>query len=47
VPCIEAFNGRLRQECLNQHWFLLSLIDARDKIETGASLITRHAPTVR
>lgn len=29
---IEAFNGRLRQECLNQHWFL-SLQDARRKIE--------------
>jgi len=29
---IEAFNGRLRQECLNQHWFL-SLDDARAKIE--------------
>ena len=29
---IEAFNGRLRQECLNQHWFL-SLADARAKIE--------------
>jgi len=29
---IEAFNGRLRQECLNQHWFL-SLADARSKIE--------------
>ena len=29
---IEAFNGRLRQECLNQHWFL-SLSDARAKIE--------------
>jgi len=29
---IEAFNGRLRQECLNQHWFL-SLSDARSKIE--------------
>ena len=29
---IEAFNGRLRQECLNQHWFL-SLADARCKIE--------------
>ncbi len=28
---IEAFNGRLRQECLNQHWFL-SLADARHKI---------------
>ena len=29
---IEAFNGRLRQECLNRHWFL-SLNDARGKIE--------------
>lgn len=29
---IEAFNGRLRQECLNHHWFL-SLHDARSKIE--------------
>lgn len=29
---IESFNGRFRQECLNEHWFL-SLDDARDKIE--------------
>ncbi len=29
---IESFNGRLRQECLNQHWFL-SLDYARSKIE--------------
>ncbi len=29
---IESFNGRLRQECLNEHWFL-SLEDARTKIE--------------
>jgi len=29
---IESFNGRFRQECLNQHWFL-SLEDARTKIE--------------
>ena len=29
---IESFNGRLRQECLNVHWFL-SLDDARTKIE--------------
>lgn len=27
---VESFNGRLRQECLNQHWFL-SLGDAKDK----------------
>jgi putative transposase len=28
----ESFNGRLREECLNAHWFL-SLADARQKIE--------------
>ena len=30
---IESFNSRLRDECLNAHWFL-SLADARAKIET-------------
>ena len=29
---IEAFNGRFRAECLNQHWFL-TLADARKKME--------------
>jgi putative transposase len=29
---IESFNGRLRQECLNQNWFT-SLMDARQIIE--------------
>lgn len=29
---IESFNSRLRQECLNQHWFL-SLNDAKEKVE--------------
>ncbi|SFO45029.1 putative transposase, partial [Nitrosospira briensis] len=29
---VESFNGRLRQECLNAHWFL-SLEDARHKID--------------
>ena len=28
---VESFNGRFRQECLNEHWFL-SLDDARSKI---------------
>ena len=28
---VESFNGRLRQECLNEHWFF-SLADARRKI---------------
>ncbi len=30
---IESFNGRFRQECLNENWFL-SLQDAREKIGT-------------
>ena len=30
---IEAFNGRLRAECLNENWFL-SMDDARRKVET-------------
>ncbi len=29
---IESFNGRLRQECLEQHWFV-SMEDAKEKIE--------------
>jgi putative transposase len=29
---VESFNGRLRDECRNAHWFL-SLADARAKIE--------------
>lgn len=30
---IEAFNSKLRAECLNAHWFL-TLADAREKLET-------------
>ncbi len=30
---IEAFNGRLRAECLNENWFL-SMEDARSKVES-------------
>lgn len=29
---IESFNGRLRQECLNEHWFL-SLEDAQQRMD--------------
>jgi putative transposase len=29
---IESFNGRFRQECLNEHWFM-SFEDAREKVE--------------
>ncbi|WP_232100146.1 MULTISPECIES: integrase core domain-containing protein [Lonsdalea] len=31
-PFIESFNGSLRDECLNIHWFL-SLGDAQDKLD--------------
>ena len=31
-PFIEAFNGRLRQECLNQYWFF-SVEEARARVE--------------
>jgi transposase InsO family protein len=31
-PFVESFNGCLRDECLNAHWFL-SLADAKSKIE--------------
>ena len=30
---VEAFNGRVRVECLNAYWFL-SLADARKKMES-------------
>jgi len=30
---IEAFNSKLRSECLNAHWFM-SLADAQEKLET-------------
>lgn len=30
---VESFNGRLREECLNEHWFT-SLLQARTLIET-------------
>ncbi|QDT38376.1 hypothetical protein Pan189_27690 [Stratiformator vulcanicus] len=31
-PFAESFNGRLRAECLNEHW-LLSLQDAQEKVD--------------
>lgn len=50
---IESFNGRLRDECLNQHWFR-SLEDARETIEAWRvdyndqrphSALRQHTPT--
>ena len=40
---IEAFNGRLRDECLNENWFL-SLEDARDKVRVWREEYNRWRP---
>lgn len=40
---IEAFNGRLRAECLNENWFL-SLDDARTKVEAWRQHYNRERP---
>jgi len=40
---VESFNGRLRQECLNEHWFL-SLADARSKIEAWRKFYNEDRP---
>ncbi len=40
---IESFNGKFRQECLNQHWFL-SLEDAQDVIEAWRKDYNQHRP---
>jgi putative transposase len=40
---VESFNGRFRQECLNEHWFL-SLDDARRKIEAWRRFYNEERP---
>jgi len=40
---IEAFNGRLREECLNENWFL-SLEDAREKVTAWREEYNRRRP---
>ncbi len=40
---IESFNGSLRLECLNEHWFL-SLEDAREKIESWRQDYNENRP---
>ena len=40
---IEAFNGRFRAECLNQHWFL-TLADAREKLEAWRRYYNEERP---
>lgn len=40
---IEAFNSKLRSECLNAHWFL-SLADSREKLETWRRYYNEERP---
>jgi putative transposase len=40
---VESFNGRLREECLNAHWFL-SLADAKAKIEAWRRFYDESRP---
>jgi putative transposase len=40
---IESFNGRVRQECLNENWFL-SLEDARGKVESWRQEYNNERP---
>jgi putative transposase len=40
---IESFNGKLRDECLNEHWFT-SLWDARQKVEAWRVEYNRERP---
>jgi putative transposase len=40
---IESFNGRVRQECLNESWFL-SLEDARSKVEAWRDEYNNERP---
>jgi putative transposase len=40
---IESFNGKFRDECLNEHWFV-SLRDAQEKIERWRMDYNRNRP---
>jgi putative transposase len=40
---VESFNRRLRQECINEHWFM-SLQDARHKIEALRGFYNEERP---
>ena len=40
---IESFNGKFRDECLNEHWFL-TLQDAQQKIETWRKQYNKQRP---
>jgi putative transposase len=40
---IKSFNGRFRDECLNEHWFL-SIGDTQEKIERWRLFYNRERP---
>ncbi len=40
---LEAFNGKLRQECRSAHWFL-TLADAREKVEAWRRYYNEDRP---
>ncbi|PNR82371.1 transposase, partial [Xanthomonas oryzae pv. oryzae] len=40
---VESFNGRLRDECLNEHWFP-TLLHARTEIERWRREYNEHRP---
>ena len=42
---MESFNGRFRQECLNENWFL-SLEDAREKVESWRNYYNGERPHI-
>jgi putative transposase len=41
--CVESFNGKLRDECLNGHWFL-NLADARQTLAEWRTTYNRVQP---
>ena len=43
---VESFNGKFRDECLNEHWFV-SLVDAKAVSKRGASTTTPCVRTAR
>jgi putative transposase len=40
---VESFNGSMRQECLNKHWFV-NLLDVRHKIEAWRGFYNEERP---
>ena len=42
---IEAFNGRFRQECLNENWFLSLEERCRGRWKLGAATTMARGPT--